>query len=181
MSSIPAALLRSALVFVLFIGSAHASEWPLWCFYSPVDSEDGLTQFKHCARRSGNSVELAPEHFKRLDFEGDGLASAHIDGEMYYINRQGKFLHVLTFDNGADYFVEGLVRAWVNGKVGYYDTNLEPVIPAIYDWGTPFDQGRAEVCQGCTRSPADADGHWAMGGGKWGIIDRTGKLVEPLR
>jgi len=181
MSSIPAVLLRSALVFALLIGGAQAADWPLTCFYSPGDSDEGLTPFEHCARRTGTAVELAPEHFKRLDFDENGLASVGIDGDMYYINRQAKLLHVLTFDNGADYFEEGLVRAWVNGKVGYYDVNLNPVIAATYDWGTPFEQGRAQVCQGCSRGPSDGDGHWAMGGGKWGVIDRTGKLVEPLR
>lgn len=180
MSSITAAVLRVALLMGM-CASAQADDFALACFYSAADSEEGLADHPQCARRDGDTVQLAPAHFQRLDFDADGLASVAVDGGMYYVNRQGASLHVLTFDNGADYFEEGLTRAWVNGKVGYYDKAFNQVIAPVYDWGTPLRDGRAEVCIGCQRGPADGDGHWAMQGGKWGVIDRRGTVVEPLR
>ncbi|WP_457437402.1 WG repeat-containing protein [Pseudomonas sp. TE3786] len=180
MSSIPTAVLRLALLLGL-INSAQAEDFALSCFYSAADRDEGLAEHPHCARLDGDTYRLAPDHLQRLSFDANGLASAAIDGAMFYIKPSGATLKVLTFDNGADYFEEGLTRAWVHGKVGYYDKDFNQVIAPIYDWGTPFADGRAEVCQGCSRGPSDGDGHWAMGGGKWGVIDRSGKLVEPLQ
>jgi hypothetical protein len=170
-----------ALVFCLVSVSAVAESYELSCFYSAADNNEGLADHPRCARRDGDTYRLAPEHLQRLSFDDDGLASAAIDGAMFYVKPNGDTLQVLTFDNGADYFEEGLTRAWVNGKVGYFDKAFKQVIAPVYDWGTPFADGRAEVCQGCQRGPADGDGHWAMEGGKWGVIDRSGKVVEPLR
>jgi hypothetical protein len=170
-----------ALLLCLLTCPAWAETFDLACFYSAADNDEGLASYPHCARRDGDTYRLAPEYLKRLSFDDNGLASAAIDGAMFYIKANGATLKVLTFDNGADYFEEGLTRAWVNGKVAYYDKDFNQVIAPIYDWGTPFADGRAEVCQGCSRGPSDGDGHWAMEGGQWGVIDRSGKVVEPLR
>lgn len=88
-------------------------------------------------------------------------------------------LPVLTYDNGPDYFVEGLTRARIGGKIGYYDQHLRQVIAPRYDWGSPFEHGRAEVCNGCKPVPTDADGHTVMVGGTWATIDRHGNEVVP--
>ncbi len=181
MSSIAAALLRLALAFGLMVSAAQADDFALSCYYSAADNDEGLAEYAHCARRDGDTLRVAPEHLRHLSFAEEGLASLAADGAMYYVNQQGASLQVPIFDNGADYFAEGLVRGLVKGKLGYYDKHFNQVIAPKYDWGTPFDGGKAEVCVGCTRGPADADGHWSMGGGRWGVIDRTGKEVQPLR
>lgn len=170
-----------ALALLLLAGSALAENFPLSCFYAAAGSDEGLDSHAHCARRDGQAMRLAPAHLKRLSFDTEGLAGLFIDGASYYVNPQGVALKVLTFDNGPDYFAEGLVRAWVGERVGYYDKHFNQVIAPDYDWGTPFENGVAEVCRGCRRGPSDADGHWAMEGGAWGRIDRSGKLLEPLR
>ena len=182
MSSTPFAAAPLALLLGLVSCSAMAAEdYPLSCFYSAADSDEGLDVHANCARRDGETVRLAPEHLQHLAFDTEGLAGLSIDGASYYINPQGVALKVLTFDNGPDYFAEGLVRAWVGERVGYYDKHFKQVIAPDYDWGTPFENGVAEVCRGCRRGPSDGDGHWAMEGGEWGTIDRSGKLISPLR
>lgn len=107
----------------------------------------------------------------------DGLAQALIDQGWYYIKRDGTTLHVITFDNGADYFSEGLVRSLVAGKIVYFDTEFKQVISPKYDWGWPFENGKALVCIGCAEGARDSDGHSKMEGGRWGYIDRNGREV----
>lgn len=170
-----------AVMLCLLAGSAWAEEFPLGCYYSPVDTEEGLTPFESCARRDGNTVRLSPEHFRRLAFDEDGLATFSTGDGMFYVDRQRSILQVPIFDNGADYFEEGLVRGLVNGKLGYYDKHLRQVIAPKYDWGTPFENGVASVGVGCSRSESDGDGHYSMGCDQWGVVDRTGKEIEPLR
>jgi hypothetical protein len=83
-------------------------------------------------------------------------------------------------DNGADYFKEGLVRGLRHGKLVYYDRALRSVIVTNYDWGYPFEQGRAEVCMGCKETRLD-DEHQTMVGGHWAVIDRKGRVLDTPR
>ena len=86
---------------------------------------------------------------------------------------------VITYDNGPDSFVEGRARTQVDGKIGYVDRKLRVVIPPRYDWGFPFEQGRAVVCSGCAQK---RDGeHWFVEGGMWGAVDRNGREIVPLQ
>jgi len=52
------------------------------------------------------------------------------------------------------------------------------VVPGTYDFGWPFQDGVAEVCNGCRRGTPDADGHTPMEGGEWFRIDRAGRRVK---
>jgi len=41
------------------------------------------------------------------------------------------------------------------------------------------ENGKAKVCNGCTKQQ---DGeHYMMVGGKWGVIDTKGRIIEPLK
>lgn len=73
-------------------------------------------------------------------------------------------------------FQQGFARGLRHGKLVYYDRALRPVIVTGYDWGYPFEHGRAEVCTGCTDKQLD-DEHHAMVGGRWAVIDRKGRVV----
>jgi hypothetical protein len=90
-------------------------------------------------------------------------------------------LQVLTFDNGADYFSEGLTRSLVGGKIAYFDRSFHQVISPKYDWGWPFEAGRALVCLGCSPTGFEKDGHSSVDGGKWGFIDKSGKEVVRVK
>lgn len=148
--------------------------YPLACHY--VRRE--LDRFEACARREGGMVRVAPAHVARMPFDR-GLAELRVPTiGCLWVRRDGLALPVFTLDNGPDPFEQGLVRSWRDGKVAFYDRRLRLVLATPYDWAFPFDaSGESLVCEGCRpdgREPA------SMVGGRWGIIDRTGRLVLPL-
>jgi hypothetical protein len=123
-------------------------------------------------------VRVAPAHLARMRFER-GLAELRVPGiGCLWVRRDGLALPVFLLDNGTDPFEQGLVRSWRDGKVAFYDRRLRLVLVTPYDWAFPFNaRGEALVCEGCRsdgRQPA------AMVGGRWGLIDLTGRLVLPL-
>ncbi|KRG45467.1 hypothetical protein ARC78_00470 [Stenotrophomonas pictorum JCM 9942] len=99
----------------------------------------------------------------------------------HYVRRDGRFLPVITGDNGPDYVKEDLVRAVVGGKLGYYNERLQPALAAHSDRGFPFNSGVAEVCNGCRDNEPDANGHHALVDGQRFRIDRQGKRLTSMR
>jgi len=128
---------------------------------------------------------ITPEQLAAIDFGSDDYASLWVDGEWYYVRPDGTSMPVIAWDNGPDPFSEGLARTRRDGKIGYFDESFEMVIPPKYDFGWPFEDGRARVCLGCGPE-ADPDGehaadeHTAIVGGLWGYIDRDGVEVVPV-
>jgi len=86
-------------------------------------------------------------------------------------------MRVISDDHGeADRFHEGLARTRIGGKIGFFDKNLDLVLPAIYDFAFPFHHGISEICVGCKEVK---DGEYSiLTGGKWKRINRQGLLVE---
>jgi len=103
--------------------------------------------------------------------------AAFKEGEgMWYFDLTGeKMLKIYSFDNGPDYFEEGLSRYLEGDKIGYIDEDLNVVIPAQFDGAFPFKNGVAKVCVGCERSRVD--GPSALEGGKWGLVDKEGDVI----
>ncbi|WP_066803530.1 WG repeat-containing protein [Moraxella oblonga] len=84
-------------------------------------------------------------------------ALAYPAGEVY--DHQGKFLYnVLSFDNGLDYWQEGL-RRYVNenGKVGFVNKKGDIVIAANYDYVSAFQYGYALVYTGNWQKDCNSD------------------------
>ncbi|KQQ12036.1 hypothetical protein ASF53_15345 [Methylobacterium sp. Leaf123] len=155
-------------------GQGAASAYPLACAYFRRD----LDQYAHCARRDGGMVRVAPAHAARMHFER-GLAELRVPGVgCLWVRRDGLALPVFILDNGPDPFEQGLVRSWREGKVAFYDRRLRLVLATPYDWAFPFNaRGEALVCEGCRSDGRDPA---SMVGGRWGLIDRTGRPVMPL-
>ena len=174
-------MLKKAILILLcliFATPALARDW-LSCWHE--DKVDGLRGLERCAWREGVRLRVAPAFMHRTRFDRDGLGALAIAGQWYYVKRDGRMLPVVSFDNGPDYFEEGLTRSLQPGGMAWYDRNFRQVIAPRYDWGSPFHKGRAEVCRGCVESAPDGDGHRSMVGGEWGVIDRSGREVEPLK
>ncbi len=91
----------------------------------------------------------------------DGFASAN--GELRYIDRDGKFLPGTWFIVGpGQEFHEGLTKAQINHKkYGYIDEKGKLVIADQFDDAEEFSEGMAAVKLGDL----------------WGYIDKTGKVV----
>ena len=64
-----------------------------------------------------------------------------------------------------------------NGKFGFIDRNGKVRIAPRFDFVEAFSGGRAAFCTGCEIMK---DGEHSMAkGGKWGYINRKGKIVMP--
>jgi len=98
----------------------------------------------------------------------------------YVYDRKGNFLYrPFFYDNGADYFSEGMRRFVKNGKVGFADRNGTIVIKPEYDFASPFNYGYAAYCNGCEWEKTEEE-HKAIVGGTWGVINFKGEIVQPV-
>lgn len=138
---------------------------------------------------------IVPAQFKIFSFLKDGnlvegetiLFDGSKEGEKpeknawgYVYDRKGEFLYQpFLYDNGADYFSEGLRRLVKNGKVGFADRNGKTIIEAEHDFASPFNYGYATFCDGCDWEETN-DEHRSIVGGKWGVMNVTGQTVQPL-
>jgi len=171
-------MLRTIFVLALFVcGNARALDFLMECTYVANTPTAQLERHARCAALMGTSLRISGEHLAKMSYTTSGLAEASIAGRWYYVRPNGELLQVVTFDNGADYFSEGLTRSLVNGKIAYFDSTFHQVIPPKYDWGWPFEAGRALVCIGCKPAEPEGEGHISIDGGKWGFIDKSGKEI----
>ncbi|MDH6254324.1 hypothetical protein M2347_004051 [Chryseobacterium sp. H1D6B] len=99
----------------------------------------------------------------------------------YVYDRKGNFLYrPFFYDNGADYFSEGVRRFVKNGKVGFADRNGKVVIESNHDFVTPFNYGYASYCDGCDWEKT-SDEHKAIVGGTWGVMNFKGEDAVPVK
>lgn len=118
------------------------------------------------------------------------------DGKYGYIDRTGKVVIAPQYENTMG-FNEGVAATRMNGKYGYIDTKGKWVIAPQFEFTYKFSEGLAMVRTGKKYSwinrkgetviqPMEFqevcvgfdDGHCAVKrDGKWGYIDRTGRIV----
>ncbi|HIC78561.1 MAG TPA: WG repeat-containing protein [Sulfurovum sp.] len=122
------------------------------------------------------SYRIDDSYLKRLDFKGQELISIFQNNTFYYVRKDGKAIQTLTYENKADPFSDGLARTKVNGKIGFFNTNLDIILKPIYDFAFPFYKGKAEICTGCKEK--NIGKHSMLEGGKWQKIDRSGLVIE---
>lgn len=94
-------------------------------------------------------------------FEGSDYAIAKRGGKTYFIDRKGKEVKDLYFDDAED-MEGGLVLVRKNGKFGVLDKNLQMIVPCNYT-NASFDKG-------CCQIGNNLEG--------FGIVSR-GKVVVP--
>lgn len=157
-------------------------------------SPDGVVE--HCLFEGKNgNLFVSTEVLRHLKFNSKRLAPIRSEKNSrfpwMYVDRKGRVVIscIPSIDNWADEFSEGLVRTSVANKVGFSDAQGRIVIPPIYDWASPFENGYAEVCDGCRERCATPGGiveieslsggcdHHVMDGGKWFKIDKTGRVI----
>ncbi len=130
-------------------------------------------------KTASGGVAIAPKYHVAEEFSERGVAMV-VDAEGWScIDTRGEVLvRPFVFDNGPDYFQEGLARFVREGKFGFFDEDCKVVIEAKFDFARPFSDGKAAVCEGC-REEGDGE-HKMMVGGRWGYINRQGEVVVPL-
>jgi len=182
-------LFALSLALALLIATSAFAAQSLDCFYAArptaKNPDPEMSLHRNCAVVSGDgSVRIVARHLQALDFNADGLATFNAERRgWFYVLRNGRILEVLSEDNGADDFVEGLVRGRRHGKVAFFDRSFRMVLPPIYDFAWPFENGLAMVCSGCTErtDASDPDHHGLVDGGLWGYIDHHGREVVPVK
>ncbi|AZA76997.1 WG repeat-containing protein [Chryseobacterium sp. G0186] len=98
----------------------------------------------------------------------------------YVYDRKGNFLYTpFLYDNGPDYFCEGLRRFVKNGKIGFADRNGKTVIEPKHDFVSPFNFGYASFCDGCSWEKTEEE-HRRIVGGTWKVMNVKGETVQPL-
>ena len=122
------------------------------------------------------SYRIDDSYLKRIDFKGQELISIFQNNAFYYVRKDGKAIQTLTYENKADPFSDGLARTKVNGKIGFFNMNLDIILKPIYDFAFPFYKGKAEICTGCKEK--NIGNHSMLEGGKWQKIDRSGLVIE---
>lgn len=171
------------LISSLLIISCNAQQ-TLDCAYTPKETIENkypeLTQYKNCGTLNNDqSITISKPHQQQIWYNEDKLAEIRIHDGIYYLHANGKIAKSIYFDNGADPFKEGLARTIRNHKIGFINKNLDIVIAPAYDFAFPFENGRSQVCNGCTKQK---DGeHTAVVGGQWGYIDKTGKVIIAIK
>jgi hypothetical protein len=172
-------MMRTLLLVIAggFAGCAGASAADrVSCDFHPP----GETTVEECAVRNPDGTLTVVSSAVLADgtFGDDGLAVIWIDEQLYFVNRTGRTAPAFLFDNGADYFVEGLARTTRDGRIGFVNTELVEVVAPEWHFAEPFADGFAKVCVDCLEERKGE--HTIMVGGKWGLIDRTGALVVPV-
>ena len=142
---------------------------------------NGWSDFGPCTRITSGQRWVKAEHLRALSFDKHGVAAVWIKGfkGFYYVGRDGHMVPVVSYDNAPDDFTEERARTQVDGKIGYIDRKLRVVIAPRYDWGFPFEGGKAVVCSGCAQKSNGE--HWFVEGGMWGVVDRNGREIVPLQ
>jgi hypothetical protein len=148
------------------------------CSFIPVESRED--ELLGCAymNQDGHLV-LQPATIEAVRRRGADPVAALVGSTLYYLDSAGRSAPVLWYDNGADYFAEGLARSARGGKVGFVDRTLTERIAPTWDFAFPFENGFAMVCQGCRSEPVGE--HREVRGGLWGYINREGTVVVPVQ
>ncbi|PJZ47643.1 WG repeat-containing protein [Leptospira saintgironsiae] len=137
--------------------------------------ENGVYGYKD----QNGKVLISPQYALAYDFNENGVGFSFRKDGWVCIDSQNKvLLNTFTYDNGPDYFSEGLARFVENSKFGFFDASCNKVISANYDFAFPIQEGFSLVCNSC-ESESDGE-HSSIHGGKYGMIDKTGKIVIPI-
>ncbi len=145
-------------------------------------------------RNSAGKI-IVPAQFKIFSYLKDGEPvqgeTIYFDGPKknevpeknawgYVYDRKGNFLYrPFFYDNGADYFSEGVRRFVKNGKIGFADRNGKMIIQPEHDFVSPFRYGYAAYCDGCDWEKTEEE-HKAIVGGTWGVMNFKGETVQPV-
>ena len=155
---------------------APTAEWPFACSSFPPEADP----VADCARReAGGEIVVRPGVVPEGGEPGS-VQALMVEGQLLFVLASGKTAPALPFDNGPDYFVEGLARTVRDGKVGFVDEELDVVVPREWDFAFPFEGGFARVCTGCSIERDGTEEHGEVRGGAWGWIDRQGRVVVPV-
>jgi hypothetical protein len=92
-----------------------------------------------------------------------GLSLVEKDSKHGYVNKDGKVIIPLIYDDGMN-FVEGKAGIMMGNKWGFIDSAGNEIVKPLYSEVYSYNEGMAVVVKG----------------DKWGFIDEKGDLVIPM-
>ena len=106
----------------------------------------------------GHTIEICfSEHFN----ENRDDAIAADAGDVF--SRSGQYLYSpIVYDNGCDYWQEGMRRYVEKGCVGFVRRDGSRATPALWDFAAPFQHGYATVYRGGWKQEWTDDEHWTL-------------------
>lgn len=128
--------------------------------------------------KSGRIV-IEPKYIIAKPYGPYNIAAVADEKEWKYIDNTGKtILKPYLFDNGPDYFKEGLSRYVENNLIGFIDERYQIAIKAQYEFVTSFYNNHATFCVGCKNVLLEEDSEYTKkAGGRWGVINKKGEVV----
>jgi WG containing repeat len=100
----------------------------------------------------------------------EGVARVKLNNKFGYINRGGKEITAIKYDEAWD-FSEGMAVVKLNNKSGYINRQGVEVIPLKYFGADPFFKGIAKVMYGSFETMKFT----------YGYINKSGKEVVPVK
>jgi len=91
---------------------------------------------------------------------------------------QNTLYEIVSFDNGPDYFNEGLVRVKRNGKMGFANQYGQIVIPCEYEYVWWFEGGKAKVTNNAKEIKDELGDHTRIEADNWFYIDKSGNIIK---
>ncbi|MDP1723790.1 MAG: WG repeat-containing protein [Alphaproteobacteria bacterium] len=146
--------------------------------------KDRKTSLKGYKDKSDKIIIPAQFH-QACHFNKYGIANVCYERtrNCYKINTSGKNIaKSFEINNGPDYEVDNMSRIVKNNKVGYIDNTGKIIIPPQFDWIGIFNLSSpiTVVSIGCVSVRVPNSEYSEMKGGKWGAIDKTGKIIVPI-
>lgn len=162
------------VITVLAVVSAHADNS---CVYPDKREEGSLAAHDDCGRITGDKIQMGKIHQDNVVFDEKGLACIIFSArDAFYLNKKGASHRVLYFDNGCDYFEEGLARAVIDKRVMLMDTALNVVLDTGFEWVDRFGYGHVVVCNGPFVEKKVGE-HTLLTEGRCGLMNKSGQLV----
>ncbi len=173
------------ILILLFFANTVIAEDSYECSYYQDGVQDLVTEI-NCLTYSknvrnkvtGGDALISNKVAISASYDENGLGYLYSPVGVFYFTKKGFVRKTLYYDNGPDYFRNGVARTEWNGKIGFFDKKLSIVIEPPYDCAFPFENDLSTVCVGCTQN--NLGEHTEMIGGKWGTINRKGEIVHPI-
>jgi hypothetical protein len=173
------------IIIFLFLANIVIAEDGYECSYYQdsfqdlVSEESCITYSKNVRNKvTGGDALISKKVAISASYDANGLGYLYSPVGVFYFTRAGLVRKTLFYDNGPDYFSDGLARTEWNEKIGFFDTKLALVIEPQFDFAFPFDNGISMVCIGCTKK--NIGEHTEIVGGKWGAINPKGEIIHPI-
>lgn len=120
---IPALTLLAAALLAGCQAVSPSPSYSLSCLY-PTQEGD-LTDDEACIDDSGSVPLFSPRVLAMAGYDEQGLAGFYGAGRVFYVKPSGESLEVLMFDNGPDYFEEGLTIEGRTERLGFITRALK--------------------------------------------------------